>query len=119
MRKKDFKGKVEKKSLSKCKSVCKTYDLIQSAYADVLEESEDIVEIRCNVVLDGEETKDYMSDFVCTKKNGELLVRECVYRKHLAKPKTAQLLDESRNYWLKRGVTDWGIVVDEVNEEER
>ena len=57
MRKKDFKGKVEKKSLSKCKSVCKTYDPIQSAYADVLEEREDIVEIRCNVVLDGEERK--------------------------------------------------------------
>ena len=32
MRKRDFKGRCEKKKLSKCKVVCKTYDPIQSAY---------------------------------------------------------------------------------------
>lgn len=117
MRKKDFKGKVEKKALSKCKTVCKTYDPIQSAYVDILEKDNDIFEIRCNVVLDGDEMGEYMSDVVCTKKNGELLVRECVSKKLLGKPKNAKLLDASRNYWVKRGVKDWGIVVDEADEE--
>ena len=36
MRKKDFKGRCVKKNLSKCKVVCKTYDKIQTAYADIL-----------------------------------------------------------------------------------
>lgn len=52
MRKKDFKGRTEKRMLKKCKGVCKTYDPIQYAYADVLEQNDEIVEIRCNVVLD-------------------------------------------------------------------
>ena len=117
MRKKDFKGRCEKKSLSKCRTVCKTYDPIQSGYADILQDRVDVVEIRCNVLLEGEEAKDYMSDFVCMKEDGELLVRECVFRKHLTKPKTVQLLDLSKSYWLKHGVTDWGIVIDEVDEE--
>ncbi len=46
------------------------------------------------------------------------MVRECVFRKHLTKPMTAKLLDESRNYWRRRGVTDWGIVVDKKKEED-
>lgn len=117
MRRKDFKGRCEKKYLSKCKVVCKTYDPIQSAYASVLENNDDIIEIRCNVPLDGDEEKGHMTDFVCTKENGELLVRECVPRKHLTKPKTLQLLDLSKDYWLKRGVTDWGICIEKVDEE--
>ena len=46
------------------------------------------------------------------------MIRECVFRKNLTKPMTAKLLDESRNYWKRRGVTDWGIVVDKKKEEE-
>ena len=34
MRKKDYKGRTEKRMLSKCKDVCRTYDAIQSAYAE-------------------------------------------------------------------------------------
>ena len=45
------------------------------------------------------------------------MIRECVFRKHLTKPMTAKLLDESRNYWRRRGVTDWGIVVDKKKED--
>lgn len=41
------------------------------------------------------------------------MVRECVKRKLVARPMTAKLLDVSRIYWLRRGVVDWGIVVDE------
>lgn len=45
--------------------------------------------------------------------NGDLMVRECVYRKFLTKPMTVKLLDASYEYWLKHGVTDWGLVIDE------
>lgn len=76
----------------------------------MLQADNDIVEIRCNVLLEGTE---YTTDFVCTKTNQELRVRECVYRTHLTKPMTIKLLDISREYWLKRGVVDWGLVINE------
>lgn len=110
MRKKDFKGRCEKKKLSKCKVVCKTYDPIQSAYADMLQADNSIKEIKCNVLL---VDTDYTTDFVCVKKDNEIMVRECVSRTHLTKPMTIKLLDISREYWLKRGVTDWGLVINE------
>ena len=110
MRKKNYKGRCEKRTISKCEEVCRTFDSIQYAYADVLQASEEIKEIRCNVSLDGEE---YTSDFVCVKSHGDLLVRECVDRRFLTKPLTVKLLDVSRLYWLRRGVTDWGLVVNE------
>lgn len=53
VRKKDYKGRCEKKVLSKSHEVCRTYDAIQSAYADMLQEDESVQEIRCNVLLDG------------------------------------------------------------------
>lgn len=115
MRKKNFKGRCEKRVLSKCEGVCRTYDAIQFAYADRLEADDSIREIRVNVLLDGVEEGEFTTDFLCVKDNGELLVRECVNRKHLMKPMTVKLLDLSREYWLKRGVSDWGIV---INEEE-
>ena len=46
------------------------------------------------------------------KTNGNLMVRECVFRKFLTKPLTLKLLDISKTYWLSRGVTDWGLVID-------
>ena len=113
MRKKNFKGRCEKRTISKCAEVCRTFDSIQYAYADVLQASEDIKEIRCNVPLDGLPDGEYTSDFVCTKTNGDLLVRECVERRFLTKPLTVKLLDASRLYWLRRGVSDWGLVVNE------
>ncbi len=113
MRKKNFKGRCDKHTISKCDEVCRTFDPIQYAYADVLQASEDIKEIRCNVPLDGLPDGEYTSDFVCTKTNGDLLVRECVERRFLTKPLTVKLLDASRLYWLRRGVTDWGLVVNE------
>lgn len=113
MRKKNFKGRCEKRTISKCEEVCRTFDSIQYAYADVLQASENIKEIRCNVPLDGLPDREYTSDFVCTKTNGDLLVRECVERRFLTKPLTVKLLDVSRLYWLRRGVTDWGLVINE------
>ena len=54
MRKKNFKGRCEKQSLDKFVTICKTYEPIQSAYANILVENKDVSEVRCNVVLDGE-----------------------------------------------------------------
>lgn len=113
MRKKNYKGRCKKRSLEKFNSICRTYDPIQDAYANILVKNSDIVEARCNVVLEGSEHSDYMTDFVCMKKDGSLMVRECVSHNLLAKPQTASLLDASRRYWLRRGVLDWGIVIDE------
>ena len=112
MRKVNFKGRCEKRVLSKCKSMFKSYDPIQTSYADILESNTNIMVIQCNVSLDGDDYKEYMSDFVCTTIDGEYVVRECVSRKLLVKPLTAKMLDMSRTYWLSRGVKDWGIVVD-------
>jgi hypothetical protein len=113
MRKKNYKGRCEKRMLKKCVDICKTYDDIQYTYAEILSQHEDILEFRCNVVLEGLEEGDYTSDFVCTKVDGDLMVRECVQRKYLRKPLTAKLLEASRKYWLRHGVLDWGLVVDE------
>ena len=113
MRKKNFKGRCEKRVIPKCAEVCRTYDAIQYAYADLLQADDGIKEIRCNVLLDGLDVGEYTSDFVCVKSDGDLMVRECVYRKFLMKPLTVKLLDASKEYWLRHGVTDWGLVIDE------
>ena len=110
MRKKNFKGRCEKRDIAKCTQVCRTYDAVQYAYANILQESDEIKEIRCNVSLDELE---YTSDFVCVKSDNDLMVRECVFRKLLMKPLTVKLLDISREYWYKHGVYDWGLVIDE------
>ena len=112
MRKKSYKGKCEKRRVEKCSDVCRTYDAIQYAYVNILEENPDITEFQCNVILDGLEEGDYMTDFVCKKKDGDLMVRECVFRRLLSKPMTVRLLEASRQYWARRGVNDWGLVID-------
>lgn len=112
MRKKNYKGRCEKRTLSKCIGVCRTYDEIEFHYADMLQSDKNITEFRCHVLLDGLTEGEYTSDFVCTKSDGDMMVRECVARKHLTKPMTVKLLDLSRQYWLNRGVTDWGLVID-------
>ena len=112
MRKKGFKGRCEKRVIGKCAEVCRTFDPIQYAYADILQQSDDVQEIRCNVLLDGLTEGEYTSDFVCIKTDGDIMVRECVQRKFLMKPMTVRLLDASREYWLRHGVADWGMVID-------
>ena len=103
MRKKGYKGRCEKRVIGKCEGVCRTYDPIQSAYADILQQDDRVVKFQCNVLLEGLVEGEYTSDFVCTKVEGELLVRECVQRKHLLKPMTVKLLDASREYWKQHG----------------
>lgn len=108
MRSKNFKGRCVKKKYDKCDEICRTYDNVQRGYAELLQENDDIVQMSCNVLLNG---LDYTTDFVCVKKNGDLMVRECIYRSMIEKPKTIMMLDISREYWRKYGVKDWGLVI--------
>lgn len=108
MRKKNYKGRCEKRSLEKFTTVCKTYDPIQTAYANILVENKDISEVRCNVILDGE-CSEYMTDFVCKKTDGDLMVREVV------SISIAALVQQAKNEG--RAVTDFlksYITVEEV-----
>lgn len=117
MRKKNFKGRCEKRALSKCAEVFCAYDEVQSACANMLQADDAVREIKCHVPLDGLELGDYTSDFVCVKSDGDLMVRECVYAKALTKPLTVKLLDASREYWTRRGVTDWGLAINAENDD--
>ncbi|MBQ7065287.1 MAG: hypothetical protein IJN92_00540 [Lachnospiraceae bacterium] len=113
MRKKNYKGaKCTKRYVEKCEGVCKTYDTIQYAYADLLTVLENVQSFQVNVLLEGLQEGEYTSDFVVVKVDGGLMIRECVSRKHLTKPMTAKLLDVSRTYWKNHGISDWGIVIE-------
>ena len=90
MQKKNYKGRCVKRSLSKCKGVCRTYTPLQQAYADILQNERAIAEFETNVLLEGEE---YTSDFLFKNMNGDLGVRECVNRNHLTKPMVVKLLE--------------------------
>ena len=79
----------------------------------LLESRDNIKEIRCSVPLEDLPDNEYMTDFACVKSDNEPMVRECLKYRLLTKPLTVKLLDISRNYWLSRGISDWGIVIDE------
>ena len=49
MRKKNYKGRCEKRLINKCRLHCKTYDAIQAAYVEMLDKDPSVVEIQCNV----------------------------------------------------------------------
>ena len=118
MRAKNFKGaKCVKMKLKKCEEVIRTYDKIQTAYAEILDNNENIKSIQCNVTLEGIEEGEFTTDFLCIKTDGDRMVRECVFRKKLSLPRTCKLLDLSREYWRRRGIEDWGIVVEEEKKE--
>ncbi len=112
MRSKNYKGRCVKKDYSKSEEKCRLFDRIQEVYAEKLQENPDVKAFQCNVFLEGLSVGEFTSDFVAVKQNGELMVRECVFRKTLPRPRTLKLLDASRNYWMRRGVTDWGLVID-------
>lgn len=69
MRKKNFKGRCEKRKLPKCEEVCRTYGAIQYVFAEVLSSAREIKSFRANVLLDRLEEGDYTSGFVCVKMN--------------------------------------------------
>lgn len=97
MRKRNFKGRCTKRYVPKCMDICRTYDALQEAYADELSQSDDVEEFRCNVYLEGLAEGDYTTDFVCTKTDGTIMVRECVYRSRLI------------NYYAKKRFADWFV----------
>ena len=70
-------------------------------------------EIRCNVPIELPSLGSYTSDVVCITDCGEMFVREWVFRQRISIPMTIKLLDASREYWIRRGVKDWGIATDE------
>jgi len=117
MRPLKIKDRCTKKKLKKSDEVIRTYDKIQTAYAEILDRDENIKSIQCNVPLEDLDEGEFTTDFLCTKIDGDILVRECVFRKKLSLPRTCKLLDISREYWLKRGVTDWGIVIEKEEKE--
>ena len=111
MLKQNPKTRCEKRTFAKAIGPCRLYSSLQSKYADMLQANPDIKEIRCNYTLEGLELGAYTSDFVCLRKDGSYMIRECVDRRHLDKPMTIRLLEASRLYWLNKGITDWGIVI--------
>ena len=116
MRNSRNKIRCEKIHLQKCADgICRTYTPIQRVYAEMLEQDSSVQEFKCNVSLPAFELTDglYTTDFVITKTNGDIAVRECILREYINRPFHIRLLDASREYWLRRGIQDWGIVTNE------
>lgn len=111
LRKKNFKGRCEKRRLPKCEDVCRTFDALQYTFADVLNAAKDIKSFRVNVLLDGLEKGDYTSDFVCVKMNGDLIVRECLERKYLIKSDIQKAVSpcvmQDLHWQWKTGAGNW------------
>lgn len=118
MKKINYKGRCEKRIVSKCEDICRTYNKIQSTFVDVLENDDNVLSYECNVRLRGIADDLYSSDFVAKKVDGSTFVRECVWRFNLNKPSYAKLLDISRNYWMSKNVEDWGIVIEKEDPDE-
>lgn len=51
MKKVNYKGRREKRKVSKCRDVCRSYSKIQSAMVDILEKDNDVVSFECNVFI--------------------------------------------------------------------
>lgn len=113
MQKRNYKGRCEKLSVSKAKDVCHIYNDIQKEYLFKLQDDKNIKEIRCNVFMEGLELGEFTSDFQCITIANDIIIRECVHHNTITKPLTAKRLDASREYWLRHGIEDWGIVTDE------
>ena len=113
MRNKNYKGRCFKSNHSKC-GVCRTFDALQEKYAEILEADEEVEQFWCNVPLESEELSEFTTDFFIITRSGETVVRECVFRRLLDRPRTAKLLQQSYEYWLKKNVSDWGIVCDKA-----
>lgn len=111
MRNRNSQVRTTKRKRTKCKGVCRTYSAVQYAFADILEQDPSVISFECNVLLsDFEIEGEYTTDFIITNESGELAIRECVLWDFIGKPKNVKLMDASRRYWNRRGVTDWGIV---------
>lgn len=111
MRKKNYKGRCEKRTVPKCDGICRIYDKLQDRMVDILSGDSHVRNIMCNVSMDATE---YTSDIVCQMEDDTVVIYECCYRNLLNRPTTAKLLQQSRDYWMGHGVKeeDWRLVVD-------
>lgn len=116
MRNYNYKGRCVKVSLPKFSSVCRTFDNVQHSYAVLLSTDNNVMEVKCNVLIEDTTEGKYCTDFVITKSDGKFAVRECVLKSHLCKPRMVKLLDLSQRYWMKHGVTDWKVVIEDEKE---
>lgn len=116
MRNANQKGRCIKRALPKFTSLCRTYDDVQNAYAALLSTDDNVVEVKCNVLIEDATEGKYCTDFVITKSDGNTAVRECVLNQYLCKPRMIKLLDLSQRFWLKHGVTDWKVVIADEKE---
>ena len=94
MRNKNTHSLTIKGKLNKKKGVFVAFNQLQFKYGQLLDKDDEIVEIQANYSLkDFSFGNNYTSDFVCKKSNGELKIRECIYRKNIMKPSVIKLLD--------------------------
>ena len=107
MKKKNYKGRCEKQFLTKCQGICRTYSPLQQLYATLLQADPQVKTFQCNVEL---EKSEFTTDFLITKTDGTIIVRECVVRNLIAKPRMLRHLDESLVYWKDRGIEDWKVI---------
>ena len=120
MRNSNSKVRCEKRKLPKCDDLLRLYSPMQSTFADILQTDDSVKSFRCNVPLESCDAGDgFTTDFYVTKADDTVMVRECVYRKHLSKPMTIKLLMASFRYWSEKGVKDWGLVVDRTDSTEQ
>ena len=120
MRNSNSKVRCEKRKLPKCDDLLRLYSPMQSRFADLLQADQTVKSFQCNVPLESCAAGEGLTtDFIVTKTDDTVMVRECVYRKHLSKPMTIKLLTASFRYWSERGVKDWGLVIDKAEAEER
>ena len=84
MRNSKSKVRCEKRKLPKCEDLLRLYSPMQSRYADLLQADNLVKSFQCNVPLESCAAGDgFTTDFVVTKTDDTVMVRECVYRKHL------------------------------------
>lgn len=102
-----------KKKIPKCTTTFFAYSNLQQRYGEILSTRDEVIEFKANVKLEGFSLGDhYTTDFLITTAKG-LQVRETLSRNQLFKKSKIVLLDASREYWLSKGITDWGLVVNE------
>ena len=76
MRNTNSKVRCEKRQMSKCNEVVRTYNDLQFAFANILENDTTVKEFICNYPLSDFPLTDgkYTSDFYCTTIEGDIVV---------------------------------------------
>ena len=73
---KNYKGRCEKVVIGKSEEVCRAYTPMQLKYAQMLQDDSNIVEVKCNVLLDGlEMSRNVQSGNTQNLKSSVALVR--------------------------------------------